>query len=53
MLFKHEETELRKADRTVVVNCYIFSNISYGTAWLLQGVFTTDRGKALQFKKPR
>ena len=26
-----EETELRKADRTVGVNCYIFSNISSGT----------------------
>ena len=25
-----EETELRKADRTVGVNCYIFSNISSG-----------------------
>ena len=27
-----EETELRKADRTVAVNCNIFSNISSGTA---------------------
>ena len=27
-----EETELRKADRTVGVNCNIFSNISSGTA---------------------
>ena len=27
-----EETELRKPDRTVGVNCYIFSNISSGTA---------------------
>ena len=26
-----EETELRKADRTVWVNCNIFSNISSGT----------------------
>ena len=26
------ETELRKADRTVGVNCNIFSNISSGTA---------------------
>ena len=26
-----EETELRKADRTVGVNCNIFSNISSGT----------------------
>ena len=25
-----EETELRKADRTAGVNCYIFSNISSG-----------------------
>ena len=32
-----EETELRKA-RTVGVNCYIFCNISSGTAWLLQGM---------------
>ena len=30
------------ADRTVRVNCYIFSNISSGTAWLLQGMFTTE-----------
>ena len=29
-----EETELRKADRTVGVNCNKFSNISSGTAWL-------------------
>ena len=29
---KLEETELRKADRTVGVNCNIFSNISSGTA---------------------
>ena len=34
---KIPETELRKADRTVGVNCYILSNISSGTAWLLQG----------------
>ena len=27
-----EETELRKADRTVGVNCTMFSNISSGTA---------------------
>ena len=27
-----EQTELRKADRTVGVNCYIFCNISSGTA---------------------
>ena len=27
-----EETELRKADRTVGVNCNIFFNISSGTA---------------------
>ena len=27
-----ESTELRKADRTVGVNCNIFSNISLGTA---------------------
>ena len=27
-----EETELRKADRTVGVNCNIFSNTSSGTA---------------------
>ena len=33
-----EETELRKADRAVDVNYYIFSNISSGTAWLLQGM---------------
>ena len=26
-----EETELRMADRTVGVNCYIFSKISSGT----------------------
>ena len=32
-----EETELRKADRTVGVNSYIFSNIWSGTALLLQG----------------
>ena len=30
---KLEETELRKADRTVGVNCNIFSNISSGRAW--------------------
>ena len=29
---KLEETELRKADRTVGVKCNIFSNISSGTA---------------------
>ena len=37
------ETELRKADRTAGVNCNIFSNISSGTAWLLQGKFTTEK----------
>ena len=44
-----EKTELRNADHTVGVNCYtcIFSNISSGTAWLLQGMFTTE------FKQPR
>ena len=31
-----EKIALRKADRTVGVNCYIFSNISSGMAWLLQ-----------------
>ena len=35
-----EETELRKADRTVGVNCNIFSNISSGTAQLLQAMYT-------------
>ena len=39
----YEETELRKADRTVGVNCNIFSNISSGTARLLQGMFTTEK----------
>ena len=38
-----EEIELRKADRTVGINCYRFSNISSGTAWLLQGMFTTEK----------
>ena len=38
-----QETNLRKADRTVGVNCYIFSNISSGTAWLLQGMFATEK----------
>ena len=33
-----EETEHRKADRTVGVNCFVFTNISLGTAWLLQGL---------------
>ena len=33
-----EETELRKSDHTVGVNCYMFSNISSGTAWILQGM---------------
>ena len=28
----HIETELRKADRSVGVNCFIFSDISSGTA---------------------
>ena len=37
------ETELRKADRTAGVNCNIFSNISSGTGWLLQGMFTTEK----------
>ena len=37
------ETERRKADRTVGVNCNIFSNISSGTGWLLQGMFTTEK----------
>ena len=32
---RFEETKLRKAHRTVEVNCSIFSNISSGTAWLL------------------
>ena len=40
---KLEESELRKADRTVGVNCNLFSNISSGTAWLLQGMFTTEK----------
>ena len=38
------ETELRKADRTVGIDCYIFSIISSGMARLLrllQGMFTT------------
>ena len=30
-LFLDEETDLRKADRTVGVNCNVFSNISSGT----------------------
>ena len=38
-----EETEHRKADRTVGVNCFVFSNISSGTAWLLQVMFTTEK----------
>ena len=38
-----EKAELRKADRTVGVNCYMFSNISSGTARLLQGIFTTGK----------
>ena len=29
--------------RTVGINCYRFSNISSGTAWLLQGMFTTEK----------
>ena len=29
-----EETELKKADSTVAVNCFIFSYISSGMAWL-------------------
>ena len=40
---KLEESELRKADRTVGVNCNIFSNISSGTARLLQGMFITEK----------
>ena len=28
----YEETEHRKADRTVGANCFVFSNISSGTA---------------------
>ena len=39
----YKETEHRKADRTVGVNCFVFSNISSGTAWLLQGLFTTEK----------
>ena len=31
-------TELTKADRTVGVNCYIFSNISSDKAWLLHSL---------------
>ena len=37
------DTELRKADRTVGVNCNIFSNISSGTVRLLQGMFTNEK----------
>ena len=33
-----EETEVRKANRMAGVNCYIISNISSVTAWLLQGM---------------
>ena len=36
---KLEKTELRKADRTVGVNFNVLSNISSGTAGLLQGMF--------------
>ena len=33
LLYRHtDDTELRKADRTVGVNCNIFSNISSGMA---------------------
>ena len=38
-----KRTELRKADRTVGVNYNILSSISSGTAWLLQGMFTTEK----------
>ena len=41
-----EETELRKADRTVGVNCFIFSNISSGKARLLQEMFTTEKRRS-------
>ena len=30
--YSSESTELRKADRTIEVNCNIFPNISLGTA---------------------
>ena len=49
---KLEETELRKADRTVGVNCNIFSNISSGTAWLLQGIFLLIQATS-EFKSAR
>ena len=42
-MHKLEESELRKADRTVGVNCNLFFNISSGTARLLQGMFTTEK----------
>ena len=43
MNLSFEETEHRKADRTVGANCFVFSNISSGTAWLLQGMFATEK----------
>ena len=55
---KTEETEHRKADRTVWVNCFVFSNISSGTACLqLRKDFTItnetyliERGQTLEPK---
>ena len=44
---KLEKTELGKNDRTVGVNYCIFSNISSGTARLLQGMFTTEKRRSL------
>ena len=38
-----EETKLTKADHMVVVNCNIVSNISSGTALILQGMFTFEK----------
>ena len=40
--FKGLKKQHRKADRTVGVNCFVFSNISSGKAFL-QGMFTTEK----------
>ena len=49
---KLEKTELRKAGRTVGVNCNTFSKISSGTAPLLQGMLTTEK-RRYNFIQPR
>ena len=52
----HDETELRKADRTVGVNCYIHTDFPIlrqaRSDFFSPGMFTTEK-KTLQFKQPK